>query len=98
MTVLTGPHSSNKMAAVAGLPDDVAPYLTSRRRWRSSCATAGSPRSPSYATPLGAALARAEAQITLTGLFERFPDLTLAGEVGWQPGLGRVLTGLPVRP
>jgi cytochrome P450 len=46
---------------------------------------------------LGAALARAEAQIALTGLFERFPSLALAGEVGWQPGFKRALSGLPVR-
>ncbi|RBQ14971.1 cytochrome P450 [Spongiactinospora rosea] len=46
---------------------------------------------------LGAALARAEAQIALTGLFDRFPGLTLAGEAGWQPGMKRALTGLPVR-
>lgn len=46
---------------------------------------------------LGAALARAEAQIALTGLFTRFPELTLAGEARWRPGLKRALTGLPVR-
>ncbi|MGW3352984.1 cytochrome P450 [Nonomuraea rubra] len=46
---------------------------------------------------LGAALARAETQIALTSLLDRFPELTLAGEAGWQPGLKRALTGLPVR-
>jgi cytochrome P450 len=46
---------------------------------------------------LGAALARAETQIALTSLLDRFPKLTLAGEVGWLPGLKRALTGLPVR-
>ncbi|MFD0475031.1 cytochrome P450 [Nonomuraea thailandensis] len=46
---------------------------------------------------LGAALARAETQIALTSLLDRFPDLALAGEVGWQPGFKRALTGLPVR-
>ncbi|PZG36051.1 cytochrome P450 [Spongiactinospora gelatinilytica] len=46
---------------------------------------------------LGAALARAEAQIALTSLFDRFPGLALGGETDWQPGMKRALTGLPVR-
>jgi cytochrome P450 len=46
---------------------------------------------------LGAALARAETQIALASLLDRFPKLTLAGPASWQPGLKRALTGLPVR-
>ncbi|MFB4279872.1 cytochrome P450 [Nonomuraea sp. MTCD27] len=49
---------------------------------------------------LGAALARAETQIALTALLDRFPALELAvpaGEIGWQPGFKRALTSLPVR-
>lgn len=49
---------------------------------------------------LGAALARAETQIALTALLERFPGLALAvpaTEIGWQPGMKRALTRLPVR-
>lgn len=47
---------------------------------------------------LGAALARAEGEVGLRMLFERFPDLALAGEGTWRPT--RVLKGfahLPVR-
>ncbi|SDL30607.1 cytochrome P450 family protein [Nonomuraea jiangxiensis] len=49
---------------------------------------------------LGAALARAETQIALTTLFDRFPGLAPAvpaSDLGWQPGLRRALTSLPVR-
>ncbi|TMR99158.1 cytochrome P450 [Nonomuraea basaltis] len=49
---------------------------------------------------LGAALARAETQVALTSLLNRFPNLALAipaAEVGWQPGIKRALTALPVR-
>jgi cytochrome P450 len=49
---------------------------------------------------LGAALARAETQIALTTLLRRFPQLGLAvpaPEIGWQPGMKRALTCLPVR-
>ncbi|MEO3873319.1 cytochrome P450 [Nonomuraea sp. B12E4] len=49
---------------------------------------------------LGAALARAETQIALTTLLDRFPGLALAvpaADIGWQPGLKRALTSLPVR-
>lgn len=50
---------------------------------------------------LGAALARAEADITFRTLLSRFPDLSLATpaeQLAWQPGIGRALTALPVRP
>ncbi|NRQ37539.1 cytochrome P450 [Nonomuraea sp. NN258] len=49
---------------------------------------------------LGAALARAETQIALRSLLHRFPGLALAvpaDEIGWQPGMKRALTALPVR-
>ncbi|MFF4623837.1 cytochrome P450 family protein [Nonomuraea jabiensis] len=49
---------------------------------------------------LGAALARAETQIALTTLLRRFPGLepaVPADRIGWQPGLRRALTALPVR-
>ncbi|TDE36168.1 cytochrome P450 [Nonomuraea mesophila] len=49
---------------------------------------------------LGAALARCETQIALATLLDRFPGLTLsvpASEIGWQPGMKRALTSLPVR-
>ncbi|MGN9843961.1 cytochrome P450 family protein [Nonomuraea sp. H19] len=49
---------------------------------------------------LGAALARAETQIALTSLLRRFPRLAPAvpaPEIGWQPGMKRALTRLPVR-
>ncbi|MEU8363846.1 cytochrome P450 [Nonomuraea sp. NPDC048882] len=49
---------------------------------------------------LGAALARAEAQIALRTLLSRFPGLTLAvppSEIGWRPGMARALDALPVR-
>ncbi|MDX3101064.1 cytochrome P450 family protein [Nonomuraea angiospora] len=49
---------------------------------------------------LGAALARTETQIALTTLLRRLPGLELAvpaGRIGWQPGLRRALTALPVR-
>ncbi|WP_433445450.1 cytochrome P450 [Nonomuraea sp. CA-141351] len=49
---------------------------------------------------LGAALARAETQIALTTLLRRFPGLEVAvpaDRIGWQPGLRRALTALPVR-
>ncbi|MGW0060421.1 cytochrome P450 family protein [Streptosporangium sandarakinum] len=49
---------------------------------------------------LGAALARAETQIALRSLLERFPRLALAvpsAEITWQPGMKRALTSLPVR-
>ncbi|GGL58907.1 cytochrome P450 family protein [Planomonospora parontospora] len=49
---------------------------------------------------LGAALARAETQIALRSLVERFPRLALAvpsEEITWQPGMKRALTSLPVR-
>ncbi|MBE1558788.1 cytochrome P450 family protein [Nonomuraea africana] len=49
---------------------------------------------------LGAALARAEAQIALRSLLDRFPGLALAvpaAEITWQPGMKRALSALPVR-
>ncbi|MFB4290232.1 cytochrome P450 [Nonomuraea sp. ATR24] len=49
---------------------------------------------------LGAALARAETQIALRTLIDRFPGLELAvpaAEIGWRPGMQRALTALPVR-
>ncbi len=47
---------------------------------------------------LGAALARQEAEVALRALFERFPTLTVAGDVAWapRPGFSRVAE-LPVR-
>ncbi|KUN03917.1 cytochrome [Streptomyces yokosukanensis] len=48
---------------------------------------------------LGAPLARAETEIALTALLERFPELALDdGELEWRPSLrGRGLLALPVR-
>ncbi|WP_369388573.1 cytochrome P450 [Streptomyces sp. CG1] len=48
---------------------------------------------------LGAPLARAETEIALTALLERFPELALAeGELEWRPSLrARGLLALPVR-
>ncbi|MEV4898000.1 cytochrome P450 [Nonomuraea sp. NPDC055795] len=49
---------------------------------------------------LGAALARAEAEIALHTLLARLPGLRLAvpaEEITWRPGLVRALTALPVR-
>ncbi|GGK92130.1 cytochrome P450 [Planomonospora parontospora subsp. parontospora] len=49
---------------------------------------------------LGAALARAETQIALRSLVERFPRLALAvppEEIIWQPGMKRALASLRVR-
>ncbi|MDQ0990282.1 cytochrome P450 [Streptomyces sp. V3I7] len=47
---------------------------------------------------LGAPLARAETEIALAALLERFPDLALAdGELRWRPSLrARGLRALPV--
>ncbi|MGP3918453.1 cytochrome P450 family protein [Nonomuraea sp. 10N515B] len=50
---------------------------------------------------LGAALARAEAQIAVHTLLLRLPGLRLAvpaEQIVWKPGLMRALTALPVRP
>jgi cytochrome P450 len=46
---------------------------------------------------VGAALARAEAQVAVATLLTRFPSLRLADAPRWRPGwLSRGLTGLPV--
>ncbi|MQA04113.1 MAG: cytochrome P450 [Streptosporangiales bacterium] len=50
---------------------------------------------------LGAALARAEADIAFRSLLARFPDLALAvpaDRLTWLPGIARRLSALPVRP
>jgi cytochrome P450 len=47
---------------------------------------------------LGAPLARAQAQIAIPALFQRFPDLALAGEPTWQKTMFiRGLKSLPAR-